>query len=197
MWTFSQILKWFDLCGPLAEFWLGPLAEFWPNLTYADHQPNFVLIWPMLTLGQILTWYDFRGPLPYFWLDLTYFEACELKKSHKAEKVYNFLDPPPSPRVFWTLLNLGKIGSLTPPPPLGPNLGKIWNWENKDVMQNIRRDITCCFEGTRPLIGCPLYCATNSCPDTLPRYLPPIPRANQRPSSFKAAPQHARHRRRE
>ena len=130
MWTFSQILKWFDLCGPLAEFWLGPLAEFWPNLTYADHQPNFVLIWPMLTLGQILTWYDFRGPLPYFWLDLTYFEACELKKSHKAEKVYNFLDPPPSPRVFWTLLNLGKIGSLTTPPPLGPNLGKFWNWED-------------------------------------------------------------------
>ena len=33
------------------------------------------------------------------------------------EKVHNFLDPP-SPRMIWTFLNLGK------------NWGKILNWEN-------------------------------------------------------------------
>ena len=30
--------------------------------------------------------------------------------------------------IIWIFFNLGKIGNLTTPP-LGPNLGKIWNWE--------------------------------------------------------------------
>ena len=35
--------------------------------------------------------------------------------SQKVEKVHNFLDPP-SPRMIWTFLNLGKIGNLMTPP---------------------------------------------------------------------------------
>ena len=45
-------------------------------------------------------------------------EESQTKMSQKVEKVHNFLDPPPhSPRMFWTFLNLGKIGNLIPPPP--------------------------------------------------------------------------------
>ena len=51
----------------------------------------------------------------------------ELKNAPKSGKVHNFLDPP-SPRMIWTFLNLGKIWNLTTPPPLVPNLEKIWNW---------------------------------------------------------------------
>ena len=36
--------------------------------------------------------------------------------SQKVEKVHNFLDPPPFPRMFWTFLNLGKILNSMPPP---------------------------------------------------------------------------------
>ena len=49
------------------------------------------------------------------------------------ENVHNFLDPP-SPRMFWTFLNLGKIGNLMTPP-LYLNweifeIGKILNFGN-------------------------------------------------------------------
>ena len=38
-------------------------------------------------------------------------EASELKKCHKKwKKPTIFLAPPPSPRIFWTFLNLRKIG---------------------------------------------------------------------------------------
>ena len=37
------------------------------------------------------------------------------KMSQKVEKVHNFLNPPPSPRMIWTFLNLGKIGNLITP----------------------------------------------------------------------------------
>ena len=36
--------------------------------------------------------------------------------SQKVEKVHNFLDPPPSPRMFWTFLKLGEFWMLGPPP---------------------------------------------------------------------------------
>ena len=36
-------------------------------------------------------------------------EAFKKKKFQIMEKVHNFLDPPPSPRMIWTFLNLGKI----------------------------------------------------------------------------------------
>ena len=48
--------------------------------------------------------------------------------SQKVGTIHNF-PPPPSPRMFWTFLNLGKIRNLMTPHPL-PNLGKIRNWEN-------------------------------------------------------------------
>ena len=48
--------------------------------------------------------------------------AIEKKLSQKVEKVQNFLDPPPSPRMFRTFLNLGKIGNLMIP----PHLDIIW-----------------------------------------------------------------------
>ena len=43
----------------------------------------------------------------------------------KVEKVHNFLDPP-SPRMFWTFLDLGKIG----------NFGKNLNWENFEILES-------------------------------------------------------------
>ena len=36
-------------------------------------------------------------------------EPSKKKMSQKLEKVHNFLAPPPSLRVIWTFLNLGKI----------------------------------------------------------------------------------------
>ena len=53
--------------------------------------------------------------------------------SQKVEKVHNSLDPP-SPRMIWTFLNLGKFWNLTTPP-LVPNLGKIWNWEKVEFSE--------------------------------------------------------------
>ena len=50
------------------------------------------------------------------------------KKSQKVEEVHNFLDSLPS-GCFGLFLNLGKIENLMTPP-LRPNLGKIWKWEN-------------------------------------------------------------------
>ena len=52
------------------------------------------------------------------------------KCSQKWRKSIIFLTPPPFPLAIWTFLNFWKIGNLMTPSPLGPNLGKIWNWEN-------------------------------------------------------------------
>ena len=46
--------------------------------------------------------------------------------------------------------------------------------QKRDVMQNFWRDKICCFESTRPLIGCPQYLPPILAPDTCPRYLGPI-----------------------
>ena len=64
----------------------------------------------------------------YFWnkilLPQIIREASKIKMSQRVEKVHNFLDPPPSPRMFWTFLNLGKIqNSMPPPPTVGQNHG--------------------------------------------------------------------------
>ena len=48
--------------------------------------------------------------------------------SQKVEKVHNFLDPS-LPQDVLDFFECGKIGNLMTPP-LGPYLGKIWNWEN-------------------------------------------------------------------
>ena len=48
--------------------------------------------------------------------------------SQKVEKVHNFLDPPPGCfGLFWIW---EKFEVWQQQPPIGPNLGKIWNWEN-------------------------------------------------------------------
>ena len=60
--------------------------------------------------------------------------SLQIKKCHKKWKKFTiFLTPPPSPRMFWTFLNLGRIGNLMTPPL--PNLGKIRNWENFEKVQ--------------------------------------------------------------
>ena len=48
--------------------------------------------------------------------------------SQKVEKLHNFLDPS-LPQDVLDFFECGKIGNLMTPP-LGPYLGKIWNWEN-------------------------------------------------------------------
>ena len=69
---------------------------------------------------------------------------------------------------------------------------KVWFGHTKrDVMRNFWRDIICCFEWTAPdwllPIPAPDTLQQIAAPDTCLQYLPPIPWANQRPSSFKAA----------
>ena len=47
------------------------------------------------------------------------------KMTLKVEKVYNFFDSSPSPRMFWTVLNLGKNVNLGTPTPLDLIWGKF------------------------------------------------------------------------
>ena len=78
MWTFSRILTWFDLCGPLAEFWLDLtyLDLSWPLLTYLD------LSWLILTYLDLyctyidLSWNIFTN-LDLSWPKLTYLDLQE------------------------------------------------------------------------------------------------------------------------
>ena len=69
MWTFSQILTWFDLCGPLAEFWLDLtyLDLSWSLLTYLPLScTSLDLSWPILTYLDLslplLTYLDLSWP---------------------------------------------------------------------------------------------------------------------------------------
>ena len=55
-------------------------------------------------------------------------EASELKNDTKSGKVHNFLDPP-LPQDVLDFFEFGK-NSKFDDPPLWPNLGKVWNWEN-------------------------------------------------------------------
>ena len=53
--------------------------------------------------------------------------------SQKVEKVHNFLDPS-LPQDVLDFFEFGKIGNLMTPP-LGPNLGKTWNWKNVEFWE--------------------------------------------------------------
>ena len=50
--------------------------------------------------------------------------SLRIKKCHKKWKKSTIFLTPPSLRMFWTFLNVGKLEDL------GPNLGKIQNWGN-------------------------------------------------------------------
>ena len=55
------------------------------------------------------------------------------KKYHNLWKKSIIFLTPPSPRIIWTFLNLGKNWfSMTPPP--RPKLGKIWNVDYFDIV---------------------------------------------------------------
>ena len=60
--------------------------------------------------------------------------AIKKKMSQIVEKVHNFLDPPPPPRMIWTFLNLGKKMIFDDPTPPRPKLGKIWNVDYFDIV---------------------------------------------------------------
>ena len=51
--------------------------------------------------------------------------SLRIKKCPKKWKKSLVFLTSPSPRMFWTFLNLGKIGNSVAPPPPVPNLGKI------------------------------------------------------------------------
>ena len=62
--------------------------------------------------------------------------------SQQVEKVPNFLAPPPSARMFWTFLNLGKKFKFDNPPPSDLiwekcEIGKFLNFGNPPQKRNI------------------------------------------------------------
>ena len=65
-------------------------------------------------------------------------QVRQLKEASKLKNVTIFLTPPPSPRMFWTFLNLEKNRNLRTHP-LRPNLGKFWNWENLEFWEPSHR----------------------------------------------------------
>ena len=67
--------------------------------------------------------------------------SLRIKKCHKKWKKSTIFLIPPSPRMFWTFLNLGKIGNLMSPSSdliwEKFEIGKIWNLGNPPRKKNI------------------------------------------------------------
>ena len=52
------------------------------------------------------------------------------------EKVHNFLYPQEGPQDVLDFFEFEKKWKFDDPPrPLGPNLGKFWNWENFEISE--------------------------------------------------------------